>query len=387
MNKITWIPHVSQMGGFTLGAEKAFGYPPEFISSANGFEDKDIYLRKFMPDLEYRILKKDDFTFKQKVNLVVSNPPCSGLSGLTPNNTSQEKKQEMNDYMIDCTRQSICCYDPDVIIGENAAFLFTKKGEGVLQNLIYLAQEYNYSVSLYKTNTELHGIPQSRLRTFYFLWKNSNSPVLYGIRKERKDLKNFLMEIPETAKNQNILTNAKITDNFIYKFLQSKNIDIRDSLIKLKSKQKNILQYIIEKNLFDELIDFYKGSEEEKKAIYIKNKKSIGQNIWNDYPKIWEDVINGIIGKNMNRTLHPVYERSLNIRECLHLMGFPHNYECNNPNDFKFIGKNVPVYTACDMVLFGKEFLEGRLEIEESRFNKFDNTIEKNEQNSLMDNW
>ena len=62
--------------------------------------------------------------------------------------------------------------------GENAPGLFTQIGEGVVNKLKQIGRTFGYSFSLIKTSTELHGIPQRRIRTFYFFWQSPTVPML-----------------------------------------------------------------------------------------------------------------------------------------------------------------------------------------------------------------
>ena len=65
-----------------------------------------------------------------------------------------------------------------VLWGENAPGLFTQIGEGVVNKLKQIGRTFGYSFSLIKTSTELHGIPQRRIRTFYFFWQSPTVPML-----------------------------------------------------------------------------------------------------------------------------------------------------------------------------------------------------------------
>ena len=93
---------------------------------------------------------------------------------------------------------------PKVLWGENAPGLFTKMGEGVVDNLKAIGEKYGYSFSLIKTNTELHGIPQRRIRTFYFFWNTPTVPMLEWKFREKKHLIDYLAEIPEDATLQDM---------------------------------------------------------------------------------------------------------------------------------------------------------------------------------------
>ena len=87
-----------------------------------------------------------------------------------------------------------------------------------------LGAEYGYSFSLMKTSTHLHGIPQKRIRTFYFFWKSPTVPHLTYKLKESKCLIDYLNEIPKNASQQDMFwTTGKASERFRpYQFLLEK---------------------------------------------------------------------------------------------------------------------------------------------------------------------
>ena len=170
--QLTWIPVIPLIGGFALGAEKALGKPPEFVSSLDGFWKNDSQYMNYQNetlgrDIEYRVLDPLDRSFKEKINIVVGTPPCAALSQL--NRGSGDAKGSgcaKNEFMYIVAEQGIHCYNADVIIIENAPALYTDKGKDVANKLTNIAHSSGYSISFYKTSTHYHGIPQSRDRCF-----------------------------------------------------------------------------------------------------------------------------------------------------------------------------------------------------------------------------
>lgn len=80
MNKISWAPLIPLIGGFPLGAEMAFGYPPEAIFSYNGFLDNDSnyinYQNNILKNnLDYNII--DEEFNNRHIDLLVCTPPLS----------------------------------------------------------------------------------------------------------------------------------------------------------------------------------------------------------------------------------------------------------------------------------------------------------------------
>ena len=59
---------------------------------------------------------------------------------------------------------------PTCLWGENAPGLYTPVGQEVLHKLKEIGMTFNYTFSVGKTDTRLHGIPQRRVRTFHFIW-------------------------------------------------------------------------------------------------------------------------------------------------------------------------------------------------------------------------
>merc|ERR1711874_937357 len=88
-------------------------------------------------------------------------------------------------------------------------------GEGVVRGLIDVGKKHGYSFSIIKTNTELHGIPQRRIRTFYFFWNTPTVPQLPWKNTPSKTLTEYLKEIPKNASQQDMfLTKSKASVRF-----------------------------------------------------------------------------------------------------------------------------------------------------------------------------
>jgi len=72
-----------------------------------------------------------------------------------------------------------------------------------------------------------------------------------------------------------------------------------------------------------------------------------------------------------------VENRYLNVREMLHLMGMPHDFEITSPKEVNHIAQNVPVRTAQDMADEVKKFCQGEAKMTHYKFMKQDNTVQK----------
>lgn len=366
----TFIPIIPLIGGFPLGAEKALGRPPEFVSSLEPFWKNDSQYMNYQNetlgrDVEYRVLDPEDRSFKQRVNIVVGTPPCAALSQLNTGKTPESKGSgcAKNDFMYIAAEQGIHCYHADVIIIENAPALFTNKGEGVAKRLEEIAKENGYSVSFYKTSTMYHGIPQARDRCFAFLWNRKTAPILEWYKRPYKKFEDYLKEVPQDGLQQDIIVNPKVAVEPYYKFVQhwTGNHNAREEI--RKAGKKTATQWVVKHGLLDEAIKWFEKVGDErglKLAEHAKYKFSIGKGIWDGSVHIANDYTQAWIGRNMNDTIHPTEDRSCTIRESLYIMGFPHDFELlGGRKNLNLIAQNVPVVTAADMVSEAVAVLNG----------------------------
>merc|ERR1719186_1369791 len=118
---------------------------------------------------------------------------------------------------------------------------------------------------------------------------------------------------------------------------------------------------------------------------HCMNKKSQGKGYWDDSPRFYDKTFGTLMSKTMATAVHPTEDRYLNVREMMHLMGLPHDFEIGDSSDsitnkkkkINHIAQNVPVNTAKDWADEVKLFCEGKLPLTDYTFLKQDN-IEKN---------
>jgi len=370
---ITWAPHIPLIGGFPLGAEKSLGKPPEEIISLDGFWTNDRQYVNYMNevkknDIKYTTLDPEDFSFKKKINMIISTCPCAALSSL---NTGKNKNVRgcqalQNGYIYVTTEQAIKCYDADVIVGENAPGLYTAKGLNVANKIHGIARENGYSMTLFKTNTIFHGLPQNRIRTFYILWKNDKAPAMNWVREDYTEFKDYLAQVTRDMPDQNTIINRRIGQSeSYYNFIKHKTgKNPRDILI--TDGRVTAMKWIAVNDLFEEARDWFietgdaKGADLASHAIY---KHSIGKGVWDSSTHVFDKAMNAVIGRNLADTIHPTEDRSLTVREAFHMMGFPHDFELiGNKGAFNLIAQNVPVNTAATIIDEATKFLTGEMD-------------------------
>ncbi len=379
MKYATIIPLI---GGMTVANKKATGNDPEFLISWDAFGKNDSHIQSYLPEVPNYIIPEDEDDLITsgikndhygKLDFVSTVCPCAGLSMLNNARGSESARGSeaaQNDWMYKSAHYVLENLGPKVFWGENAPGLYTKVGAGVRRKLREIAAQYGYSFSIVKTDTYLHGIPQHRRRTFYFFWKGKNAPIFdYMERTEDSlDLIEYLKLIPKEASYQDqfFTRNHPVTDWKLYEYVLEKtgmtDLEFRQSYVGA------LYHYISKAGWVDDAIQWmdknypdYEG-EERLKLDHIKRKIEDGKGFWDSSPFFVGQYVNAIIGKNMHVLVHPTEDRFLNIRECMHLMGLPHDFDMNvSPGCWNHIAQNVPVTTAKAYTEQVMKFVNGEL--------------------------
>ena len=392
MEQLTWAPIIPLIGGFSVGAEMAAKTPPVGIFSYSAFDKNDSHyvnyqnntLKRNIP--YYHLDNESTKVPKQKIDIMVATPPCAGLSQLNTGKKGTDKGSGscavQNEWMYKSTTDAIENFSPTVIIGENAPTLYTTMGEGVAQNLYEIAKKNNYSLALYKTTTYCHGLPQKRLRCFYFLFKSESAPSLQFYKRDLVGtFEQYLTEIPESATLQdydNIIRKDIINEPY-YMFLQHKfnSHDVRNIILE---RSFTAHSYVVKENLMNEFVEWAEKNHQKgyELGIHAQKKFADGKGVWDGSIHVFRDHMNALIGRALAESIHPNKDRSLNIREALHMMGLPSNFELlGGRKNVNHIAQNVPTFTARDMVTEAIEFINGNRELTNENFAKFNNIKQK----------
>lgn len=389
-NNYTWAPLIPLAGGFPIGIEKAWNKPPKIIASYKGIGNDAHYvnyqqniLDRNIPFNEY---DAEDLVFEQKINLIVCTPPCAALSSL--NTSKNPEKQghtgEQNNFMYNCVKTAASKFDADVIMIENAPALATNKGKLVADKLYAIGKELGYSLTLFKTSTHFHGIPQRRDRTFACFFKSKGAVVLEYSKVPFTPLPEFLLTMQHNKVNDDTVVNKKLmVQDPYYAYLKYKYGDVRKLLI--EAKQVTCLNYVKKHKLVDDVVEYTKlhGSDRHKHIMaHAVAKFEAGLGVWDASVHIFDDMINSVIGRNLNDTLHPTEDRSLTYLEALYLMGHPENYELlGGKKNSNHIAQNVPSCTAAYMGSQVLKYLDGELKTDTTsdyiKVDNWNNKIEK----------
>lgn len=377
--KYTFIPHIPLIGGFPLGAEKALGHGPEFIASLTGFYGNDVHYVNYQNEtlkrgLEYKAYDPSDNTFERKINIVVGTPPCAALSSMNTGTSTASRGAACakNDFMYIVAEQSFKKFDSDVTIIENAPALFTTKGEPVAERLRRIAEDNNRSLTLYKTSTHFHGIPQRRDRTFAIFWNSPTAPLINWFNEDALGFEEYLDLVPDNAVQQDFVINPDLTECFSFNFLMTimDSKKFRDEMN--AAKIRTAFHYINVNGHIPAMLEFYKQKENMKAVANIQHamdKFADGKGIWDASINTYSGTMNAVVGRALFNTMHPTKDRSLTVREAMHMMGFPHDFELQGgKKNINHIAQNVPVCTAASIVGEAIKFLDGKLEMSGNRY-------------------
>lgn len=369
---IKWASIVPLIGGMTIANKEVTGSDPSFLLSYDAFKRNDSHCVNHFDKTPYYIIDAETNRLPEDVNTdMFSNVdfistvcPCAGLSMLNANNGEGGKARGsdavQNEWMYKTANFVLEQIQPKVFWGENAPGLYTNMGAGVVERLREIGEKFGYSFSLIKTNTFLHGIPQNRIRSFYFFWKDSEAPLFDYKLKESPTLETYLSEIPEGASFMDKgFGLGDLTDNSWARFLKSKDMSLKDAMN--LEEHHSILQIILAKGWIDDAITWAQENEVkdvEKFLTHVKYKISLNKGWWDGTPLVFKDATNAVIAKNSG-IVHPNGERGITVREAMWLMGLPHNFELVEGMHWNHICQNVPVKTAGDWTREVISFVKG----------------------------
>ena len=417
MKTINWVSLQNLIGGNAIGAEQAFGTPPLMIVH-QGLKNDEHYINYMnnqrglnipvvQMDNEYTTFvtqedenKFNDVVENNHIHVAVMTPYCAGLSSLNASSSGSKARgdanndQNQNMYGLSDLGMRI---GADVVTFENAPAAYTKAGQGVVDRLIEIAESHDYSTHLLRTDTIHHGIPQARKRTFVTYFKNSLPPKFTYESKEYTKLYDYLNEIPKDASSQDITKGNIHTPLYDFVLSYTNKTSFLEAVSTIPNAPATTTTLIaIEKIGFDKCIDWLKERNQEGDEKYVKllehakYKKSIGKSFWDSssYVPNKGEFSNSVIGKHIHMQI--VGDRPMNIREMMHLMGLPHDFEILEASkNWHALTQNVPTCTSAYICNEIKKYLNGELEILSVPFVKQDNLFKRIDTNNMknIDKW
>ena len=399
MKYITFIPLI---GGMAIANMQATGKKPEFVLSYDAFAKNESNLKNYWPDVDWHLLDAETNQLVEDVELdysdidfVSSVCPCAGMSGLNCANRGADNAA--NNWLYKSAEYILGTIKPKVYFGENAPGLYSEQNVKVLNKLREYGRQYGYAFTIYKTDTYRHGIPQHRMRTFFFFWKGECCPQM--------DWYNHPSELPfeEWILDKNVGTQTTHLKNYgttsVYpemRWIMETRCDNDYSKYvamfhKLNDENsiRTPYEYIEHNNLWQEYRDWLVNDPNKDKPMHGQGKRTPmyyidyrwgkvkqGLGYFAPQPIVYKGAANAVISKNMWWTLHPIENRYLTTREIMSLMGLPNDFELITKN-LQQVTQNVPVCTAKDMTEQVVKFINGELQMTPYNFIKQNNLQQK----------
>lgn len=391
MEYIAFIPLI---GGMAIANEQATGKKPKYVLSYKAFEKNESNLKAYWPDVEWKVLNAETNTLEDEpdysdIDFVSSVCPCAGMSAMS---SSHSPDSETNNWLYKAADYILGKIQPNVYFGENAPGLYSDGNIKVANKLREYADKYGYGFTIYKTNTQLHGIPQRRVRTFFFFWKGGYCPEMeYFDNQSPLPFSEWILDKNVGLHNE-ISNRNPLNDFAVFKYIYETKCD--SDYTKYIEFFRNINdgrrittghEYVTAFNEWPNFIEWLKKDPMGNVLINAKGTRThlgIGEYRWDklqkglrfysDEPTVYFEYSSAMTGKNIELTLHPKELRYLTWRETMALMGLPNDFELTTKN-IAHVTQNVPVCTAKDMTEQAIKFINGQLKMTEFKYLKQDN--------------
>lgn len=390
---IKWAAIQPLTGGMYLGTENAVGHPAEFILSFKGLNDikknkqdeiagcgNERHLTNYLKEnnrmpayymFKDRQMFDGDDNMNQEIidengnlinlyerdfdlDLVVAVPICSGLS--TVSTFDQETKNVKNCNMKFIAKYTLSQLQPKIYLFENAPALYTPKGESLRNWFNDIAEKYGYSVTYFKTDTQLHKNCQRRPRTFVFFFKKQNEndlPHIINFVDEHISATDYFKAMPSGLKY------SESPWRYYSTILMDFFLSIYGDNWREKMHKKDLVGELCSQDLFDKFRKFtddYNLTDKQRASWHrkindVEYKYKHQKGFFMFTPKMSIDTCPAVMFRNIENTIHPYENRLINIRENMELMGMPHDFNLavDDIHAGKIayqLGQNVPVKTA-----------------------------------------
>ena len=354
---------VPLIGGQALGQEAAFGSRPDYLLSYTPFANNDSHLVNYYKETPYIVLDEGGKA-PHTVDVVGTTCPCAGLSSLSGYASSDAAA---NEWMYRTTEYVLGEVKPQVLWGENAPGFAGKIGRPIVDKLRKIAKEEGYTMSIYRTKSFLHGIPQIRERSFYFFWKGDKVPIFNYFSNSIKTIEEVLDSVPTDATQQEV-TNDKIPSksDHMYRYVLEElegGITHQD-FYKMITKTDNAMDWLERKGITYQQVGQWMKKQgldrQAERCERIHEKLGKGLNIMRRLTTVPKNFIGAFVGHYPGMLTHYNQDRYITYREAMTIMGLPYDFELLNPNRFlNHVCQNVPVGTATDMANEIKAALNG----------------------------
>ena len=375
---VTYGSIVPLIGGENLGImESMDGQLPEWMLSYSDFSGNDEHLVQYLRnkkgwDKDYILLDENENYKAESVDIVNTVCPCAGLSSLS---RVSGATSEVNDWMYRTTEYVLGTVRPKVFWGENAPRLYSKTGEPVVNRLHEIGMRNGYTLNLYQTSSNLHGLAQKRPRTFYFFTEGLHeAPIFRYIRRPIEPIEDVLTKEPRPDDPMDKVINPLIDpyhDAWVNYCLKMTNTNNLREFFDVIEETTNCI-VMVERDEHHPLLEVADWMDENgydpkfsRRARFMKKKLDDGKGYWGHGVTVPKGRVPSFIGAHPFELINPFRETYVTFRDGLRIMKHPDDFDMvvdekrGQPTTPNHMCQNVPVTTARDMSDFVLEYLRG----------------------------
>lgn len=356
------------IGGETLGSEQAFGSKPEYFMSYEAFWNNDSHIVNHYGTVPYHVLDKGEKP-STKVDVIGSVCPCAGLSMMSQGYGDDNQN---NKWLLETTKFVLEDIKPRVLWGENAPGFAGKIGKNIREQMYKMGRDAGYTMTVYRTKSLLHGVPQVRERSFYFFWRGDKTPILNYYNRPHTKIEDVILNARGNTLQDPINKKTPSKDPW-YRYILEQihggitHREFSQQVEPAKARGNDSFSYIEKSgHEYPTVSEWLKNNGYEREAASALRKHTkleSGGSIMRRGVVVPKDYIGAFVGHYPTSLTHPIEDRFITYREALSIMGHPDNFELLNPaSSANHICQNVPVQTAADMATEIKEALEGNRE-------------------------
>ena len=356
----------------TIGSERAYGTPPDALLTYSPFLANESHLLNWYEhrgiDVPYHVLDKDSWQ-PLRFDVVESTCPCAGLSFLS---AKYGEDNEANKWMPIAAEYVLSEVKPRVYWGENAPHLAGKVGKPVIDRLMRIANKYGYVMSLYRTKSLLHGVPQVRERAFYFFWKGDRVPLLSYFSRPHQRIEDLISGVKSNFQMEPVNKATPSRDDPYYRYLlevvhggisHREHFDVmqRESVstgfldVKSDIERRGVTYATVAEWMREQGY-----AREVPKCLRAHDKLANGQSIMRRGTMVPKNYIGAFVSHYPLMLTHPYEDRYVTYRESMTIMGLPDDFELLRPRrSINHVCQNVPVRTAQDIAAEVREYLLG----------------------------
>ena len=294
----------------------------------------------------------------EKYDLFYSNVPCSGLSSIN-RNASTDNKANVHFYRA---FDAISKIQPRVFLIENAPTLI-KIGFPIIQKLTKILGE-QYRFTILRDYAGNHNTAMKRMRTMIVGWNRDEFDKIPALYANKQPLFSTMDAIGD-------LINKPFDESINHVCIENREWGQYEHLYKyVEAGNTSLMSFI---KYWDEIKDKFDLKDQiyiEKNIEKLNNKKGI----WDKSP--YRPFENGLSPSmtSLTKIIHPTLQRQFTIREYARLMGYPDDFilydkECKTPV-VQCLAQGVPVNFFAYITNEIKEVLSGNRELIDNSENK-----------------